>query len=41
MLKAQQRILAPLPESERSEFRRMLRPQASANNELSRAPGET
>jgi DNA-binding MarR family transcriptional regulator len=40
MLKAQQRILAPLPEAERSEFMRMLRALVSANNELSRAPGE-
>jgi DNA-binding MarR family transcriptional regulator len=40
MLKAQQRILAPLPASERSEFMRMLRALVTANNELSRAPSE-
>jgi DNA-binding MarR family transcriptional regulator len=41
MLKAQDRILAPLPGPERSEFMRMLRALVSANNELSRAPSET
>jgi DNA-binding MarR family transcriptional regulator len=40
MLKAQERILAPLPEAERSEFMRMLRALVTANNELSRAPSE-
>jgi DNA-binding MarR family transcriptional regulator len=40
MLRAQQRILAPLPEAERGEFMRMLRTLVSANNELSRAPSE-
>ena len=41
MLKAQERILAPLPKAERSEFMRMLRALVTANNELSRAPSET
>lgn len=41
MLKAQDRILAPLPKAERSEFMRMLRALVTANNELSRAPSET
>ena len=40
MLKAQDRILAPLPAKERSEFMRMLRTLVSANNDLSRAPSE-
>jgi len=40
MLKAQERILAPLPKAERAEFMRMLRALVSANNELSRAPSE-
>jgi DNA-binding MarR family transcriptional regulator len=40
MLKAQERILAPLPARERSEFMRMLRALVTANNELSRAPSE-
>ena len=40
MLKAQKRILAPLPEAERREFMRMLRALVTANNELSRAPSE-
>jgi DNA-binding MarR family transcriptional regulator len=40
MLRAQQRILAPLPPGEREEFMRMLRMLVSANNELSRAPSE-
>ena len=38
MLKAQARILSPLPKAERAEFRRMLRVLVDANNELSRAP---
>jgi DNA-binding MarR family transcriptional regulator len=38
MLRAQQRMLAPLPKAERSEFMRMLRTLVTANNELSRAP---
>lgn len=41
MLKAQERILAPLPEAERPEFMRMLRALVTANNEMSRAPSET
>ena len=40
MPKAQQRILAPLPEAERSEFMRMLRALVTANNEMSRAPSD-
>jgi hypothetical protein len=38
MLKAQARILAPLPKAERAEFMRMLRVLVDANNDLSRAP---
>ena len=38
MLKAQQRILKPLPAAERDAFMRMLRKLVAANNELSRAP---
>ena len=40
MLKAQMRILQPLPAAERDEFMRMLRSLVTANNELSRAPSE-
>lgn len=40
MLKAQERILAPLRRAERAEFMRMLRVLVEANNELSRAPSE-
>lgn len=40
MLKAQERILAPLRKAERAEFMRMLRVLVEANNELSRAPSE-
>jgi len=40
MLRAQERILDPLPKSERREFMRMLRMLVTANNELSRAPSE-
>jgi DNA-binding MarR family transcriptional regulator len=40
MLKAQQRILKPLPAAERDAFMRMLRKLVAANNELSRAPSE-
>lgn len=40
MLKAQARILEPLPPAEREEFMRMLRKLVTANNELSRAPSE-
>ena len=38
MLKAQERMLAPLPPEERQEFMRMLQVLVTANNELSRAP---
>lgn len=38
MLRAQERMLAPLPENQRAEFMRMLRVLVSANNDLSRAP---
>ncbi|WP_396271000.1 MarR family winged helix-turn-helix transcriptional regulator [Ideonella sp.] len=38
MHRAQERILAPLPKTERKEFMRMLRTLVDANNELSRAP---
>lgn len=40
MLKAQQRILQPLPAAEREKFMQMLRKLVTANNELSRAPSE-
>jgi MarR family transcriptional regulator, lower aerobic nicotinate degradation pathway regulator len=40
MLRAQERILAPLPPSERVKFMGMLRQLVQANNEMSRAPGE-
>lgn len=40
MLKAQQRILAPLPAAERPHFMAMLRTVVEANNALSRAPRE-
>jgi MarR family transcriptional regulator, lower aerobic nicotinate degradation pathway regulator len=40
MLRAQQRILAPLPPAERAEFMRLLRAIVTANNALSRAPSE-
>ena len=40
MLKAQDRILAPLPKAERAEFLRMLRTLVTANNEMSRAPSD-
>ena len=40
MRRTQQRILEPLPSAQRREFMRMLRTLVSANNELSRAPGE-
>jgi DNA-binding MarR family transcriptional regulator len=40
MLRAQERILAPLPEAERADFMRMLRALVAANNELSRAPSQ-
>lgn len=38
MLRAQERMLAPLPAAERGPFMRMLRTLVQANNELSRAP---
>lgn len=40
MVKAQQRILKPLPAAERDAFMRMLRKLVEANNEMSRAPSE-
>jgi MarR family transcriptional regulator, lower aerobic nicotinate degradation pathway regulator len=40
MLRAQERMLEPLPAAERAEFMRMLRVLVTANNELSRAPSE-
>ena len=38
MLRAQERMLEPLPKPQRAEFMRMLRVLVTANNELSRAP---
>jgi MarR family transcriptional regulator, lower aerobic nicotinate degradation pathway regulator len=40
MLRAQERILAPLPSNDRVKFMKMLRQLVQANNEMSRAPGE-
>lgn len=40
MLRAQERMLAPLKKAERAEFMRMLRVLVRTNNELSRAPSE-
>ena len=40
MLRAQERMLDPLPEADRAEFMRMLRTLVTANNDLSRAPSE-
>ena len=40
VLRAQARMLEPLPKGERVEFMRMLRALVTANNELSRAPRE-
>ena len=40
MLKAQQRILAPLPEADRPKFLAMLKAVVEANNALSRAPSD-
>lgn len=40
MLRAQARMLAPLPPAERALFMRMLRELVEANNALSRAPSE-
>lgn len=41
MLRAQRRILEPLPPGDRDEFMRMLRTLVIANNALSRAPSES
>lgn len=40
MLKAQQRMLAPLPASQRAGFLAMLKTVVEANNDLSRAPSD-
>ena len=40
MLRAQQRILEPLPAAERRQFMRMLRTLVETNNALSRAPSD-
>ncbi len=40
MLRAQERMLAPLPKPQRAEFMRMLKVVVAANNEHSRAPSE-
>jgi DNA-binding MarR family transcriptional regulator len=40
ILRAQERILKPLPKRDRAEFMRMLRVLVTANNESSRAPSE-
>ncbi len=40
MLRAQERILAPLPGADRVLFMAMLRQLVEANNDLSRAPGD-
>jgi DNA-binding MarR family transcriptional regulator len=40
VLRAQERMLEPLPKKARAEFIRMLRELVTANNELSRAPSE-
>lgn len=40
VLRAQNRMLEPLPPGERGEFMRMLRVLVTANNDLSRAPSE-
>lgn len=40
MQRAQDRMLAPLPPSERGQFMRMLRQLVEANNALSRAPSD-
>ena len=40
MLRAQQRMLQPLPKAERAEFLRMLGVLVTANNQLSRAPSD-
>jgi DNA-binding MarR family transcriptional regulator len=41
MLKAQQRMLSPLPASQRAGFMAMLKTVVEANNDLSRAPSES
>ena len=41
MQRAQERILAPLPQADRQEFMRMLRILVDTNNALSRAPSDT
>jgi MarR family transcriptional regulator, lower aerobic nicotinate degradation pathway regulator len=40
MLRAQERMLSPLSESDQREFMRMIKTLVQANNELSRAPSE-
>lgn len=40
VMRAQQRMLAPLSRADRAEFVRLLRLLVAANNEASRAPGE-
>jgi MarR family transcriptional regulator, lower aerobic nicotinate degradation pathway regulator len=40
VMRAQTRMLEPLSKAERVEFMRMLRVLVTANNDLSRAPGE-
>ncbi|PKO29313.1 MAG: MarR family transcriptional regulator [Betaproteobacteria bacterium HGW-Betaproteobacteria-9] len=40
MLRAQEQILAPLTERQRSDFRRLLNLLVTQNNEMSRAPSE-
>ena len=40
MLRAQERILSPLLETEKREFMRMIKTLVNANNEFSRAPSE-
>ena len=40
MLRAQERMLGPLPKRERTEFTRMLLALVAADNELSRAPND-
>ena len=40
MLRAQERMLEPLPADQRADFMRQLRALVAANNELSRAPSE-
>jgi MarR family transcriptional regulator, lower aerobic nicotinate degradation pathway regulator len=40
MLRAQERMLQPLPKRERAEFMRTLRVLVQSNNELSRAPSD-